>query len=230
MFKRILMNAADGSPGNGAPAIPPVDVPPAQDEPKAQGAPTPSVSIDDFKQLMSTVSELAKSVNSLHAADRRAREGKQPPAADLAKPGTTPNADDPSSLLALRDAFDDATSEMKLTKGQRSLLRESVMSKRIAPSDVDGYVQDYASRAGWSATTQAQQPDHKPANTAPPQPQNAIPASDRGSPPPPKAPLAEADILKMSESDRLALVREKGIKWFAERARAQAKGRQVQWR
>lgn len=229
MFKRILMNAADGSPGNGAPAIPPADVPPSQSEPKAQGTPTATVTVDDFKQLMSTVSELAKSVNSLHAADRRAREGKQPPADDK-KPTTTPIADDPSSQLALRDAFDDATSELKLTKGQRSLLRDAVMSKRPHPGDVDGFVTDYVTRAGWTAQAPNHTPTQQPATATPPQPQNATPASDRGSPPPPKAPLQDADIFKMSDSDRAALIKEKGLKWYSERLRSQAKGRAVAFR
>lgn len=146
LIKRILMNAADAASGNGAPATPPVEVPANAPAPQAQGAPAATVSPDDFSKLLSTVGELAKSVNSLHAADRRTREGKQPEAGDKPKPPQTTE-----DILAIRDAFDDATSELKLTKDQRSLLREHVMARPRPPSDVDGVVSDYVKRAGWTA-------------------------------------------------------------------------------
>lgn len=225
MFKRILMNAADQSPGNGAPAAPPSDVPANAPAPQAQGAPSATISVDDFKLMKTTLEDLAKSVNSLHAADRRAREGKQPAADDKAKSTTNPTADDPSSLLALRDAFDDSTSEMKLTKGQRSLLREAVMGKRPHPSDVDGFVTDYVSRAGWMAA-----PASNPAApvaaqpAAPAQPSNAIPASSRGAPPAPQVPLEEMNPWTMSETDRDAFIKQKGIKVYLEKARQFGKG------
>jgi hypothetical protein len=226
MFKRILMNAADTSPGNGA-VPPPAAVPPTTATP-APGAPTPNPLEDLVTRLATQVETLSKSVNSLHATDRRVREGK-PPAKSDDKDGTVPIADDPSSLLALRDAFDDSTSDLKLTKGQRQLVREAVMAKRLHPGDVDGFVTDYVSRAGWTATN-ASTPSAPAAAATPLAPTNDRPASDRGSPPPPKVPLAEADLLTMSDSDRAALIREKGIKWFVEKTRAQGKGRAVAFR
>lgn len=182
-------------------------------------------SMDDFKQLMSTVGELAKSVNSLHAADRRSREGKQP-ADDKAKAATNPTADDPSSLLALRDAFDDATSEMKLSKGQRSLLREHVMGKRPHPSDVDGVVSNYVSLAGWVTAPTNVAPvaaiAAQPAQAAPAR--NERPVSDRGSPPVSAVPLEEQNVISMTPSDRDALRKLKGDKWFADRVMEASKG------
>lgn len=224
MFKRILMNAADTSGGNGA--NPPVEAPV---EPQAQGAPDTSALESIVTSLATQLETLTKSVNSLHAADRRSREGKPQPKNETPTNGTNPTADDPSSLLALRDAFDDATSELKLTKGQRQLLREAVMGKRLDPGDVDGFVADYVSRAGWGQSTNATQPAAQLAaqHTAPPQPQNAIPASDRGAPPPPRVPLAEADLMSMSEADRRALLKEKGPVWYRNQLAAQLKGRPI---
>lgn len=222
MFKRILMNAADASPGNGAPAGAPPDVPASTPAPQAQGAPAATEPPVDLKQLMSTVGELAKSVNSLHAAERRAREGKQPASDD--KPKTPATTED---VLAIRDAFDDATSELRLTKDQRSLLREHVMSRRPSSVDVDSVVSDYVRRAGWSApaatpAAPAQQGAAQPA--APAQPSNAIPASSRGAPPAPQIPLEEMNPWTMSEADRDAFIKSKGIKVYLEKARQFGKG------
>lgn len=228
MFNRILMNQADASPGNGAPASPPA-VPPAQEAPPANGAPAPNPLEQTVANLATLVEGLAKSVNSLHASDRRAREGKQPAAKPDDSAGTNPTADDPSSLLALRDAFDDSTAEMKLTKGQRQLLREHVMGKRPHPSDVDGYVTDYVARAGWAAAPQnhAAPVAAQPAALAPKPQQNAQPVSDRGSPPPSQVPLHEADLVTMSESDRAHLLKEKGPVWYRAQLAKQLQGRRL---
>lgn len=225
MFKRILMNAADTSPGNGAPAPTPTATP-SETPPQAQGAPQ-FVPVEEFQKLASTIGELAKSVNSLHAADRRAREGKAPAPKQDGKEGTTPTADDTSSLLALRDAFDDATAELKLSKGQKQLLREHVMTKRVSPGDVDGTVADYVSRAGWGATQIPAAPiAATPAAlvAATPQRPAGPPVSDRGSPPVSAVPLEEQDVLSMSPSDRDALRKIKGDKWFTDRVLEQSKG------
>ncbi len=230
MLKRILMNAADTSPGNGAPVDAPSDVPANAPASQAQGTPA-AVTVDDFKQLMSQVGELAKSVNSLHAADRRAREGKQPASPTNGKPSEQPTADDSSSQLALRDAFDDATSELKLTKGQRSLLRDAVMSKRPHPSDVDGFVQDYASKAGWmQAAPQPAAPRAPAPPAAPAQPTNAQPVSDRGAPPAPQVPLNEMNPYTASESDREAFIKKYGNKAYVQALHKFGKGRTVAFR
>jgi hypothetical protein len=224
MLKRILMNQVDASPGNSAGAAP-ADVPPAQAAPQAQGAPTPAISPEDFTKLVTSVADLAKSVNSLHAADRRTREGKQPAKPDGAD-GATPIADDPSSQLARRDAFDDATSELKLTKGQRQILRELVDLKKLHPSDVDGFVTDHATRAGWAVSSNATQPSAAPAAASPAmpaQPSNAQPASSRGAPPAPQVPLDEMNVWTMSVADRDAFIAKHGMKKYLEKARHQGK-------
>jgi hypothetical protein len=115
--------------------------------------------------------------NARRTFEGKAKNGQQP------KPETKSEttADDPSSLLTLRDSFDDATTEMKLTKGQRQLLREAVMTKR--PGDVEGFISDFATRAGWttepSTTTPPADANHM--SQQPKQPAAARPLSENGS-------------------------------------------------
>jgi len=221
------MNAVDTSPGNSAPVVAPTDVPANAPAPQAQGAPAAEPPID-LKQLMSTVSELAKSVNSLHAAERRAREGKQPASDD--KPKTPATTED---VLAIRDAFDDATSELRLTKDQRSLLREHVMSRRPSSTDVDSVVSDYVRRAGWSApaaTPAAPAQQGTAPQAAPAQPTNAQPASSRGAPAPAQVPLEEMDVWTMSVADRDAFIRKYGTAKYLEKAKQQGKGKLIDTR
>lgn len=61
-------------------------------------------------------------------------------------------------------------------------------------------------------------------------PQNVQPASDRGSPPPSRVPIEEMDIVRMSDSDRRALIQAKGARWYTDKLRAQLKGRPVKMR
>ncbi len=61
---------------------------------------------------------------------------------------------------------------------------------------------------------------------AKPQPLNERPASDRGSPAT-SIPLVEQDLVTMSESDRLALIKEKGSAWYRQQLAKQLKGRPV---
>jgi hypothetical protein len=65
---------------------------------------------------------------------------------------------------------------------------------------------------------------------AQPKPQNERPVSDRGAPPPAQVPLEEADIVSMSDSDRTALVKQKGLRWYHDKLASQLKGRSVRLR
>jgi hypothetical protein len=201
-------------PGNSADAAPVVN---ATTEPQAQAA--PGITRDDLKSFASDIRDgIFADLRKAGVFGKTSKANRQD-----AKEETAPTADDPSSLLALRDAFDDATSDLKLTKGQRQLLRESVMTKR--PDDVDGYVSDYATRAGWNQAP-VSSPNAVQAATAP-KPQNAQPVSDRGAPPPSQVPLAEADLVTMSESDRAHLIKEKGLRWYKDHLAGQLKGRRM---
>ncbi len=226
MFKRILMNQADASPGNGA--VPPTAAVPTDALPQAQGGSPITMTKEALDAALASAAEMAakKVSDSFYAERRRASEGKgeRPNGKPDTKNENASSGDDPSSLLALRDSFDDATSEMKLTKGQKQLLREAVMSKR--PSDVDGFVSDFATRAGWgsqsaSPVAPVSQPAAIAANATPQR--NAAPVSDRGSPPVSAVPLEDQSVLSMSPSDRDALRKQKGEKWFTDKVIADSK-------
>lgn len=135
-----------------------------------------------------------KAQDSAFANARRVFEGKEAKGRPKADEQSTQTADDPLALIALRDSFDDAIADMNLTKGQRQILREEIMSKR--PSDVAGHVAQFVERAGWNGTEQKQMPIAEP----PKQPAAARPLSDQGSI---AAPPAErhADVTKWSEGD-----------------------------
>jgi hypothetical protein len=61
------------------------------------------------------------------------------------------------------------------------------------------------------------------------QPRNEKPASDRGSPA--AAPsLDDADLVTMSESDRSAYIKQKGLRGFTDKLREQLKGRKISTR
>jgi hypothetical protein len=105
---------------------------------------------------------------------------------------------------------------MKLTKGQRSLLREHVMSRQPGIGDVESLVSDFVSRAGW--LSQAEAPKAPPAPSTPVPPvavtPSAAPISDRGSPAPAqpvgwRLELAQ-NPLKMSQGARAAMDAELG--------------------
>lgn len=222
MRNRILMNAADSSPGNGAPA-PDLTATPA-DAPQAQGAPN-AVSLEDFNSLKSTLSELAKSVNSLHAADRRSREGK-PAAPKDSKDGNPPQLD-ALKLRALDRSLAKAGIAAELSATQYERAERAFAAE--APEDVEGWVADYFK--GFGAKPAAPAPVTQPVvaaqPAAQPKPQNERPVSDRGAPPPSQVPLEEADIVTMSDSDRNALIKQKGPKWFRDQLTKQLKGRPV---
>lgn len=147
-----------------------------------------------------------KAHDAAFAEARRVFEGKkgrepQPKRTERGEPEGPPDA---TEVLALRDAFDDATSEMPLTKGQRQILRGAFMSAR--PQDADAFVGDFATRAGWTTTTppaDPAKPSGAPAGI--PSPASASPAaprplSDQGSPA--GAPAErQANVLKWTQTD-----------------------------
>lgn len=197
MFQRLskcLMNEADGGSGNGAPAAPAA---PAQPPASSAAAPAPVVPVD---QLAGVIAEQMASLRNGIFADLRkagvfkeARTQEAPAPAPQPAPSHAPTpapaapAADPAALLALRDAFDDATSELKLTKGQRQLLRDHVMQRRPDLSTVDTLVSDFVKRAGWDEPKAVPSASETPPATQPATQQPATPTpakpniSDRGA-------------------------------------------------
>ena len=157
------MTEEGGSPGGGAVSPPPAAPPATTAAPEAPKYVT-------SEQL---TEQLAAFQNGFFANARKAGLLKDKPTESAPPPvaQAKPAAADPMAVLALRDAFDDHTSDMKLTKGQRSLLREHVQARCGAPGEVESVVSDYVSRAGWNApasvvTPSAAQPAAPAATTA----------------------------------------------------------------
>lgn len=92
------------------------------------------------------------------------------------------------------------------------------------PADISSYVRDYfpAPKVSTPAAPAAEA-------VAKPTPQNAQPASNRGAPAA-QVPLVERDLVTMSEADRNALIKEKGLAWYRTQLAGQLKGRPVSLR
>jgi hypothetical protein len=144
-----------------------------------------------------------KARDSAYAEARRTFESKKPTKKGTSTPeGETPSEPDPMKLYL---AFDDATAELKLTAGQRQLLRDSVLANK--PDDVAGFVKGFATKAGWSTegtTTMAVKTT--PAGDPAP---SGRPASDAGTPAgtPNERP---SDVLKWTKEDVERFYRSKG--------------------
>jgi hypothetical protein len=135
----------------------------------------------------------AQARNAAYAEARRTFEGKQPkPKGSSTPPSEPTNETDPMRLYL---AFDDATTELKLTGGQRQLLRDTVLSSK--PDDVAGFVKSFATKAGWSTESNPTVPA-KP--TTPGAAPSGRPESDAGTPAgaPSERP---SDVLKWTKED-----------------------------
>jgi hypothetical protein len=162
----------------------------------------------------------AKARDAAFAEARRTFEGKSKPNQRPSQPATpapTSNSDDLAALLRLRDELDDAVGELRLTTGQRQILRDSVLTSR--PEAVAEHVKTFVEKAGWVTN-----PQPNPTQSAAPQ-RSGPPASNGGVPPISKVPVEEQDIASMSPEDRIHLQKTKGDRWFMETFRRQQAGR-----
>ena len=236
MLKRILMNQADASPGNSAPAAPPAQAAPAA-PPQAQGATVTLTQADLDAKIAAAVEQgFTKAKDSFYAEARRATEASNRPKAKTpatgdAEPGPQPlSASEERTFLRGLDRtiaqLGIAPNSAQYASAERDLLVER-------PGSVDAWVKERFEGFGKSPASSQQQPAAASAATqpvAPAQPQNAQPASSRGAPPAPQVPLEEMDLWTMSDSDRAAFIKQKGIKAYNEKLRQQGKGRAVSFR
>ncbi len=220
-IKRILMSELDAGGASAIAPAPAPDVPP-----QAQGAPVLSKEIADA--ITSTVTQAVAGIrDSIFAEARRTftvpkQKAPAPDATPAPVATATPAQPDPIKLRALDRSLTKAGLATELSQSQYERAERAFAQE--SPEDVDGWVTDYFAGFKGSHVT----PIAQPAATAPPKiTPNAQPASDRGSPPPAQVPLAEADISTMSESDRVALIKEKGLAWFVAKHKAQSKGKRV---
>jgi hypothetical protein len=178
-------------------------VPPPGDPPPANPAPNSAGGERTFTQAevnRIVADRLARANQRQPAEPPRPAPQPQPPKSD---PPPNGNGQDVLAILALRDAFDDATSDLPLTGQQKRFVRELVMKER--PADVADYVSNFVTLSGWNA-----KPTTPPGNGTPPsQPANpaspVIPVTSRGTPPNAATPTEDTPILSMSKADQLAL-------------------------
>jgi hypothetical protein len=214
---RILMSEADTSGGNGAVA-PSVAVSPSESAAPVPTAPPAGVDVDAIA---------AKVRDSLFAELRRSGMfEKQKPAQPPAK-GESPSANpqpDPLRLRALDRALAKNGLASRLSDSQYQRAEKAFMAED--PPDVDGWTRDYFDGFGM--------PTPSPVNAqpapGPAQPTNARPASDRGSPPAPQVPLYEQKLRDLTEADRSALIKEKGLGWYRTKLAADLKGQPIKLR
>lgn len=239
MLKRILMNAADqGGGGTGQPAggsTPPAAAPPSTpapaNPPQAQGAPQVDPAL--VAAIATAVTGAVK--DSVFAEARRSGlfpQGKNKPAptpADNGTPAPAP-APDLSKLRALDRVLNRTGLATSLSDQQHGRLERDYLAE--APDNVDEWVKAYFPGTGGGAhspqapASPASVPAATPAaasNPAVPQPGNALPVSDRGSPPVPSVPLEERQILKMTPAEREELVRTKGATFYTQRLMQQVR-------
>jgi hypothetical protein len=196
------------------PETPPPATPPAAvAQQPAAAAITPEV-----QALITAEAERVR--NATWAEARRTIAGKKststatPSNASIPIPQAPPAADDVTSILALRDAFDDVAGDLPIKSSQRSLMREAVMRDR--PADMGAYVNRYVERAGWStAAPAAPQPAVPVSPSVPATP--AVPSTLRAPPPPTPVVTDSTPILSMSDTDRERLVERIGIDEFNKR-------------
>lgn len=224
LFKRILMNAVGGSPGGGAVPPTPNAPPPA---PPAQGDPAPPLdraaieAAAEKKGRDAAYAELRRN-GALKKSYVAQREGANGDPAQANQPAQA----DPLALRRLDRALNRSGHAARLSDAQYGRLERAFASE--APEDADAWVTDYF--GGFGNANQGAAPAAPAPNAAPPAPASATPVTDRGAPASTKTPPEEANLIRMSDDDRKALIATKGLKWYTAKLREQTRGQKVQIR
>jgi hypothetical protein len=225
MLKKILMNAADGSPGGGAaPAAP------------AQGAPAqaPAAPPIDYAELAKQIADRVTPTvrDSVFAEARRAgimpddkkKKDAAPQGDGAPAPSVGMSHDDVARLVQRTSDLEASLSDAGLDPEQKGLLRS--LFKSTNPDDVGGWVGSTlkALKIGRSAT---QQQNGGAPQAQPPQ----RPASDGGGPAPVNGQSGDEQLLhKMSKVDRDAWIRQHGHAAYMKKLEEEMRGRAVQVR
>lgn len=211
LIKRICMQEADASPGSGQAPVP------APTEPQAQGAAaTPDIGqivSDALRQQRDSIfAELRRSGVLGSEKKSKSTETPAPPAA---------HQPDLGRLRQLDRALARTPHASRLNDAAYARLERAFVDE--APSDASQWLADYFEGMGI-----AQHQAAPSAATAAPAPaRSATPVSDGGTPPAPRAPLEDRDILSLSKEDRDHLIKQKGPKWYIARVLEQNKGKSV---
>lgn len=123
----------------------------------------------------------------------------------------------------------------RVNEMQYQLLEDSFAKSSGVSADeyVKAFFHGWGQEPSAPAPTPSQPVNPTQPNVSQPQP-SAQPAgppqSSRGAPTPPRVPLEEQDLVTMSESDRAAYIREKGVRAYSEKLARDLKGRPIQLR
>lgn len=208
------------SPAPGNPA--PTGEPTTTTEPQAQAA--PGLTRDDLKSFASEIRDgIFADLRKAGVFGKQPKPTTKPVDGDVVTAPSTPQLD-PLKLRALDRSLTKAGLAAELSQSQYERAERAFAAE--APDDVDCWVQDYFH--GWKARP-TPTPNQTVQQPVPAKPTNARPDSDRGAPAQ-QVPLVEADLVTMSESDRSALIREKGLPWFKGQLAKQLKGRAISTR
>jgi hypothetical protein len=210
--KRIFMAEQDTGGGNGAAA--PVAPATTENVSQAQGAPAITKEMSDA--IAATVSKAVADVkDSIFAEARRTFTEKKNKPKDESPATPPPSVDAHDERRVLRD-FDRSLTRLglqdKVSSAQWSRAEKALLAER--PDDVSAWVKDYFEGYG-AAISPA--PSTPAAPVAAPSPQNERPASDRGSPRVSQVPLEQQRLQDMSQADRDALIKQKGLPWYRQK-------------
>jgi hypothetical protein len=217
------MTEVDAGSGNGAAVS---STPPVDSQPQAQGAPAISKEIADV--IASTVSKAVADVkDSIFAEARRTFTGKKETKSktdDVATQANPPAQFDPFKMRKLDFALTKTGIAADLSQTQYERAHRDFASE--SPDDAESWIKDYFhghAKFAAPAPQAATAPVTQPVTQTNSQQRTSPPVSDRGSPPVSSTPLEEQDIIAMSPSDREALRRQKGDKWFTDKLLDQSK-------
>lgn len=222
--KRIFMNEADSSSGNGAPIAPPAPAAPTA-APTAPEQPAP-LTADAVATIVAQAvdTKLKAFENGLFANARKAGLLKkdETPSAPAAAPAPTGlTAVEVEQMLERERVVTRVATEHKLTEAQVKRMKGLLAAEK--PEDVSGWVSSFVADMGFARPSE-------PATPAPvPVVPSAAPISDRGAPTPNGATgwrFEAANPIGMSKESRAAmdaeLGAEKARKMRLEAARVQA--------
>jgi len=188
---------------------------------QAQGAADAAKSTDGPKYV--TADDLKAFADSVAANTRRMLEGykakneKAPAKAD----SPPPSVDVHSVIRREQEISESLLEQSHLTKEQRTILRKLVDVEK--PEDVAGFIAGHAKAFGRPSG------DAQPTNMKPPA-QTGRPVSDVPAPSAPPRFTEDTPLVQLSPEDRARLVRDKGVHWYRETLRRQAKGLRVRLR
>lgn len=228
---RILMTAADGSPGGGAPPAPGA---PAAGTPAAVPTTPPAQGATPILDRATEDALVRKGRDAAFAELRRSGALKKSFLQNTGEGDGNGAAATPATSAQLDVAQGRRLDRALARHGHASRLNDAAygrIERALAaetPDDIDGWVQEYFGGMGvaqpGAAPPAASMPNQP---TAPPA---GPPVTARGAPGPSQAPLEQMDILKMSDSDRRALIAQKGLRFYTDRLRAQLRGVRVEVR